>query len=89
MLKFAIQQGWCRAIKNRFSSLSYWDEWTKLALHKSIQGLDQRVPCTLPILDPKILSKLEKQKEKVPKVSPKFKIGYGIQWTNDLMIEVS
>ena len=55
-----IHKEQCCAVKNRFSSLSYWDGWTKLGLHKPIWDLERRVPYAYPILDPKILSKLER-----------------------------
>jgi hypothetical protein len=44
----------------------------KLALHRLIWDSRRRVPCTYPILDPTILSKFERRKEEVPKVSPNF-----------------
>ena len=76
MLKSGVKlEEWCQVIKNQLSNLSYYDEWAKLALHRPIWDLGQRVRHAYPNLDPKILSKFERWKEEVLKVSPFFQIG--------------
>lgn len=50
-------------------------------MHRPIRKLGQWVPCTYPLLNPKILSKSEKWKEEVPKIPPNFP--NGLQYTTN------
>ena len=72
MLKLSYTKSGIGLLKNHLSSLSYYDGWTKIALHMPILDLGEQVPCAYPILDPKFSSKFKRWKKEVPKVSSNF-----------------
>jgi hypothetical protein len=56
-------------------------------LHRPIENSGWRIPWAYPILNPKFLSKFERWKKEVPKVSPNFQIRLQYMVSDELIID--
>ena len=87
MLKLSSSKSGVGLLKTGFLACPTKVDGLNLTLYRPIWDLGQQILCACLILNPKILSKFEKWKEKVPKFHPTFKIGSNTWEANKLLIE--
>ena len=84
MLKLPYTKSGVGLFKIGFLVCPTWMSGPNKPLVRLIQDLELQVPCTYLILDLKILSKFERWKGDVPKVSPNFQTRFQIPIHNKL-----